>query len=187
MTPMSTVDALCKIALRCSEFIATGTPLYKGFPSSYGEIDRVKVRFRRGPEFGWLLDDLTQYRVCERYVRAYTRPELVGESAEQVFYVFPTNGYKALWIDERADLTAFFEEQSSVCSRIANEYDMRVQFAQSIRATTTTGNIERAALDPREIFIYDIPDFYIVNVNACTSYSTLLDALLASMTRSLPV
>lgn len=181
MTPISFVDQLRKINVRCSEFVNLSLPLYKALAwTSYGTIDRVKVRFKKRPDFAWLLDDLTQDTVSERYVQTRTRVYSDGD-AQSTYYVFPTNGFRSLWSVPHHDISVQLSQAAAGLTLIQDMPDLKQQAVEHFRETGMTYNHTELCGDAdREVLVYNVPDFYVVHTEAVSDYPTLLEAITSS-------
>jgi hypothetical protein len=182
MTPISFVTELRKINVRCSEFVSLGTPLYKALPwSNYGTIDRVKARFKKGPTCGWLIDELTQHAVCERYVYTRTRPYLEDEEPQSAYYMFPTNGFRSMWSIDHHNLIDQLDKVAFGLSMIQDVPDLKLEAVNHLRDRTIRYNhTDVACGEERELLVYNIPDFYVVHTEAVSDYQTLLEAIASS-------
>ncbi|MGZ8890257.1 MAG: hypothetical protein ACXW0J_02515, partial [Nitrososphaeraceae archaeon] len=80
----------------CSQFIAEsqGIPIYKRLPSSYGNVNKIKARFKKKNDvIGAAFNDAFSHKALNIRQRAIICQSLLPTSSvtEDVFYILPKN------------------------------------------------------------------------------------------------
>lgn len=152
------IDDLRKINLRCQQFLTSSTmPLYKEIDAV--DVQRVKVRFRKAPVYGMLLDTATrQQGLSEKIVPCST--------AVQSAYLFPSDGFKCMWSSHAPMLEQTLTDIATALPEIDD------QAAQLVSGMLNTGLPTEHNVD---VFLYGMADFYVVP--STVEYDLLLEAI----------
>lgn len=154
---------LNQLITECSQFFdeAGNTPLYKLLPRQYNDVQRIKVRKRKerreSATFNEAFSEL-QPQLLERMVITQTTPR--SENAdEDLFFVFPSNGYKCLFSVVGANL----EETYVALARQLGEDDSTMS---AVLQYAYSGSVlNEGLLENRELLIYNMPFYYAVRAN----------------------
>lgn len=147
---MTSIDFLRRIRIRCGDFLSHDVPLYKHIPPSK-DYGRVKVRFKHRLRSS-PLNDVVGEQVADRCVLTTTYP-----TSSSTHFIFPVDGFKLIWAP-----------------------DNKLPLDDAPQAPIRHGNLQIASLAQRDVAVYDIPDYYVVSVNLCPDYTTLVEAINAS-------
>lgn len=168
------------IKAECSQFLheTAGSPLLKLLPLAYSNFHKVKVRLQKRRDsvtdvferaFGAEFSNLRQ-----RAVFAYPVSPALTENND-LFYVFPVNGYKYLYSKE---VTNSSSDYRRVVDTLFEQFDNETQasevVADLLKYTYASTNLREGIDSKAEIILYGIPYYYAVKVSACQDYSSLL-------------
>lgn len=162
--------------------VAGNRPLYKVLPSTYGDVSKVKVRQQK-PAKATLAAQLINKAFEEHYVNltqrscySYPSPPPVHEN-QDLFYVFPADGYKYLYCmevtDSHGDLGETIDaliEQVSVSAALDITVDL-------VRYTYKTTNLYEGISRGAEVVFYNIPCYYAIRASLVPDYTTLIERL----------
>jgi hypothetical protein len=164
------------IAFQCSQFLeeSNGEPLLKNLPRTYNNINKVKVRKRRGQEFDQKFNEaFDYYKLRERSIFTSGNKLLLCENDDQeLFYVFPVNGYKFLF---SAEIENSKDELNQTFESIVNEIGPDVGdeiIVDMLRLSYTDQYLAEGIRGNSEIIIYNIPHYYAVR--ATSEYQSVL-------------
>lgn len=164
----------------CSQFLreSEGKPLYRLLNSSGDGFRRIKIRKKNRHEF-----ELEKYfdkafsheykDVRLRSVIAHTSPPAQEDPSREPFYIFPTDGYKALFNRQVSDYVEYIKElQLSIdgCGNPDQLMEMLFSYAY-----VSTDNIQEAMLPNSTILIYGIQDYYAVRVSLVEDYNNFIN------------
>lgn len=169
---------------QCSEFLheSQGRPLYKLLPRNYNAFHKVKVRLKKGkvslPEQA--LDDAFEFeynKLSQRAVFAYSEP-IVQTNEQNMFYIFPINGYRYLYSKEVKNLST---DHKTVIDTLFENFTDPTEASNIVTDLLTytycSSNLSEGISAGAEIIFYGIAQFYAVRADVCTSYNELILSL----------
>ena len=168
------------IKVNCSSFIneSAGLPVYKALPESYGDVHRCKVRQRKkvgGQELQQTFEQaFNKPKLRQRAVFTVSnRPETIEED-QDVFYVFPTNGYQYAYSTEIQNSEDEYKDTfNALLERIDRQQALNI-ITELLKYSYNTTNLREGLVQGSEIIFYDIPCFYAVRASSVSSYHDLL-------------
>jgi hypothetical protein len=168
---LSDPSLLRKIAKECSSFLreSQGLPLFKILPSSYDDIQKVKVRKHRtktkfSETFNYAFDD----EVRDLRQRAVFANSKIMEASEtdDLFFVFPKNGYKFMYCPEVTHSTYDYQQVfDSLFEQFENEKAEQL-IHDLLKFAYVRENLYEGLVKEVEIIFYNIPYYYSARVDA---------------------
>jgi hypothetical protein len=179
---LNTDTHLEALRLECDQFVTAsgGYPTRKALPTSYQNIQRVKVRQQKRADavtfvFNEAFSDVRNLR--QRAVITHETPTITPNL--EPFYVFPINGYKFLYSKEVRDSSAEYKEViDTVFERFANTEQAAEIITDIVKYTYTNDNIIEGVRHGAEIIFYNIPYYYAVRQSAFPDYKTILNHII---------
>lgn len=169
---------LRKIAKECSSFLreSQGLPLFKILPSSYADVQKVKVRkHRTTTKFTETFNDAFEEEIRDLRQRAVFANSKIMDVTENddLFYVFPRDGYKFMYSPE---VTHSNNDYQQVFDSLFEQFeDAKAEqlIHDLLKFTYTRENLYEGIEKQVEIILYNIPYYYSARVDAF-EYPTLL-------------
>jgi hypothetical protein len=176
-----TVSEKHTIKTNCSQFIAesANTPLFKTLPTTYHNFQRVKARLQRRQNE--LTDVYTKAfnhnNIRQRAIFAYASKPSVSDSLD-LFYIFPTNGYKFLYCTEVANSSSDYQ---LVLDTLFEQFNDTVKVTEIVtdllKYTYLTDNLYDGIVAQAEIILYNIPHYYAVRANVGIDYVDMISQI----------
>ena len=173
------------VSEKCSRFIeeSEGFPLLKNLPTSYNDVYKVKVRKQKktnevsesfNEAFKNQLTDLRQ-----RSIFAYASYDLPIIEEQEMFYVFPIDGFKYMY---NSKVTNSGEEYKEAIDKISEQFGNDNQEAieiitELLQYTYTSTNLVEGLRKGAEVIVYSIPYYYAVRASIFEDYNQLLTSL----------
>ena len=163
------------ITTTCSDFISeSNPPLYRVLPKRGEGFRKIKIRrkARHTHQFEQYFDDAfgSQYKDMRlRSLIAHTRePQNVAEDNE-IFYVFPPNGYKLLFAHHIEN----FDEYISSLGNMLNRHSESASdlLKRVFEFTYQRGSITEAAETGADVMIFDIQSYYAIRKSLIVDYN----------------
>ena len=175
---------LRKIANECTSFLVESQsfPVFKVLPSSYDNIQKVKVRKHRQEttKFSQTFNDAFEPEVRNLRQRAvFTNSQISNDRVQEsttdldIFYVLPKNGFKFMYCTEVTHSTNDYQQ---VFDSLFEQFDdeKAEQMVQDLlKFTYARENLVEGLEKQVEIIFYNIPYYYAARVNAF-DYNDLL-------------
>jgi len=169
------------IKAECSQFLkeSAGLPLLKPLPSTYLPFQKVKVRQqKRNDVVGEIFNEAFREKFTnlrQRAVFTYTQPPLV-ESQQELFYVFPINGYHFLYSKE---VTNSSHDYRRVVDTLFEHFGDSLKASEVVtdmlKYTYSSTNLREGIESHAEVILYGIPYYYAVKATAVNGYTSLFD------------
>lgn len=168
------------ITQHCSQFIkdSAGAPLFRCLNSNGEGFRKVKIRKKNRHEFELekyfdMAFDHEYKDVRLRSVVAYTTPPAVRTPSHELFYIFPTDGYRVLFNRQVSNYSQYIEElQESVRGCKQPDELMKMFFSY---AYAHTSNISEAMTPNSTILLYGIQDYYAVRASLIEDYNDFIN------------
>lgn len=164
----------------CGEFFqcAELSFLQKSLPESYDDTHRVKVRKRKSrSEFSNTFNEAFTDDVHELRQRAIFVNGTISESSnEDLFYIFPLDGFKFIYSTEVTNST---EQYRSVFESILATLDnhAEITFQDLLKFTYKSKNLKEGIDSGAEIIIYNTPCYYAIRQTTYPDYEELLSLI----------
>ncbi len=164
----------------CEEFFthAESNSIQKNLPNSYDDIHRVKVRKRKShSDFSTTFNEAFTDETHELRQRAIFVNGIITEGGdEDLFYIFPPNGFKFIYSTEVTDST---EQYRSVFESILTSLEDQAEltFQDLLKFTYTADNLKEGIKSGAEIIIYNTPYYYAIRESAYPDYKDLLSLI----------
>lgn len=185
IVPKSSNNEFLVIVEYCSSFIveSEGLPLFKSLPISYNNIHRVKVRFQKKKNevtetFNQAFnDEITNLR--QRAVFASSSiSDMQENDHDEIFYVFPKNGYKFLYNKEISNSNKDYKQAfDTILEQLGNNQKAIQIIADLLKYTYTSKNLTEGVQSGSEIILYNVPFYYAVRASSFPDYNDLLTYL----------
>jgi len=170
---------LRKIAKECSSFIndSQSFPVFKILPSSYNNIQKVKVRKHRHEEtkFSQVFNDAFEPEVRDLRQRAVFTNSQIQEATNNmdIFYVLPKDGFKFMYCTEVTHSTNDYRQVfDSLFEQFEDEKAVQM-IHDLLKFTYIRENLVEGLEKQVEVIFYNIPYYYAARVDAF-NYSDLL-------------
>lgn len=162
----------------CSQFLkdAGKLPLYKTLPSAGEGFRRVKIRKKSKHDhlferyfdmaFGNEYKDLRL-----RSMIAQTTEPVVESADMEVFYVFPTDGYRILYNTQVQDYAEYIATLSETIQHTTSVEEL---LKHLFKYAYQHGTAREAAQSGSDILVYDIPYYYAVRKSLITNYNDFI-------------
>lgn len=164
----------------CSTFLqeSNGQPLMKLLPATCFNFQKVKVRLQKKRD---RVTDVFERAFGEQFPKlrqraVFTYPNVIPESAGQdLFYVFPINGYKYMYSKEVTNSSADYQRVIDTLVEQLDDTSEATDIASGLlKYSYSNASLQEAFSSRSEVILYSIPYYYAVRVNACSSYESLL-------------
>jgi len=185
--PATTTNEFHVIVEYCSDFIteSEGLPLVKSLPMTYNDIHKVKVRLHKKKND--FIETFNQAftneirNLRQRAIFASSSPANIQvNESDEMFYVFPTNGYKFFYNKEVANSNEDYKQAfDTILEQLGGNNDEAVQvIADLLKYTYTSKNLIEGIQNESEIILYNIPFYYAVRASVFPEYDELLTSLI---------
>lgn len=167
----------------CSQFIeeANRQPLYKWLPNTYNDLHKVKVRQQKKQDavthvFNKAFEQ-EHVNIRQRAIFTYSHIPENTDPSQDLFFVFPTDGYKYMFCTEVQNSTTEYRHMISTLLETMSDNNQRVFDIVSdlLKFTYTKTNLLEGILKGTEIIFYGIPSFYVVRCNSVDNYQSILE------------
>ena len=161
---------LRKIAKECSTFLreAQGLPLFKILPSTYEDIQKVKVRkHRTKTKFSETFNEAFDDEIRDLRQRAVFVNSKIMEVTENddLFYVFPRDGYKFMYCPEVTHSTNDYQQVFDSLFEQFEDEKAEQLIHDLLKFTYTRENLYEGLTKEVEIIFYNIPYYYSARVD----------------------
>lgn len=169
---------LSKIAKECSSFLreAQSLPVFKQLPSSYTDIQKVKVRKHRNQtKFSQTFNEAFMDDVRDLRQRAvFTNSNQLEHTIDaDLFYVFPKDGYNFMYCTEVKHSTNDYKQVfDSLFEQFENEKAEQM-IHDLLKFAYTREHLLEGIKTGAEVIFYNIPYYYAARVDVF-EYNTLL-------------
>lgn len=167
-----------RIAVDCQSFIreSCGLPVFKFLPSSYFDLQKVKVRkHKTSSKFAETFNEAFEHDVKDLRQRAVftesARP--VSIEGKDLFYVFPRDGYKYMYCTEVKHSADDYKQVFDSLFEQFEEEKAEQLIHDLLKFSYTRNNLHEGIKEQAEIIFYNIPYYYVARVSA-TKYDDLL-------------
>ncbi len=170
---------LRKIANECSSFLADSQsfPVFKVLPSSYDDIQKVKVRKHRNEEtkFSQTFNDAFEPEVRDLRQRAVFTNSQIQESTTDmdIFYVLPKDRFKFMYCTEVTHSTVDYQQVFDSLFEQFDDEKAEQMIHDLLKFTYVRENLAEGLEKQVEVIFYNIPYYYAARVNAF-NYDDLL-------------
>ncbi len=169
---------LRKIAKECTSFLrdSQGLPLFKILPSSYTDLQKVKVRkHRTTTKFSVTFNEAFEEEVRDLSQRAIFANSRIMEVTENddLFYVFPKDGYKFMYCPEVTHSTNDYQQVFDSLFEQFEDDKAEQLIHDLLKFAYSKENLHEGLSKEAEIIFYNIPYYYSARVDAF-DYSSLL-------------
>jgi hypothetical protein len=175
------------IGENCRQFIeeSGGFPMVKLLPKTYQDFQKVKIRKRKNVAcFAESFNEVFEHEMHQLRERSlfangeiFLRDNINHDKTVEPFYVFPIDGYDFIYSKEVTDST---KNYSTVFNEIFNqlgENSAEKVFADLIKFTYTSQNLQEGLESGAEIIVYGIPYYYAIRETAINDYNNLLTTI----------
>jgi len=165
----------------CTQFLeeSKGLPLMKVLSSGYGDFAKVKVRHRKkkGRFIDTFNEALDVSKLRQRAIFANNNT-VHCESDEDLYYIFPKNGYRFVYSEEVHDSgEAYKEVFESLLSKFDDNHEKAVTITtELLKYTYTNENLAEGINRKAEVIVYNVPFYYAVKEDII-DYNKLLNLL----------
>jgi hypothetical protein len=169
-----------KIMKECSEFIklSEGKPLVKYLPSGGPDNQKIKVRKKqRESTFDKFFNgafSTSHPNMRQRCVFASGNlvPSKYPPANQDLFYIFPTNGFKFMYSTNVRDSSVQYKETLESFMDIFGD-EATDAFSEVLKYDYANNYLLGGIDSGCEIIIYSIPHYYAIRKSSIKSYSTL--------------
>lgn len=165
------------IIANCRQFLSesNGQPLYKMLPTNGEGFRRVKIR--RKARHSHLLEKYFDMAFREEYpdlrlrsMVAHTRiPTDVSSPYEELFYVFPTDGYKVLFNRNLNDYETYLDSLNPLIS--SSETLVKDVIEYSFEKSL---HIHEAIEIGGDVLVYNIQNYYAIRASLIADYNNFV-------------
>lgn len=172
---------LRKVAEECSTFLreAQGLPLFKVLPSTYSDIQKVKVRKHRTKnKFSETFNEAFDDEIRDLRQRAvFVNSKIVDvKENDDLFYVFPRDGYKFMYCPEVTHSTLDYQQVFDSLFEQFEDDKAEQLIHDLLKFAYTRENLYEGLTKEVEIIFYNIPYYYSARVDNY-DYPDLLSSL----------
>ncbi len=170
MAPYSIID-------KCSHFITSPTvPLYKALPSVGDGFRKIKIRKKEKHDLNYekFLDESFEHERKDlrlRSVLAHTSEPTSFKDNEEIFYIFPPNGYKVLFSENIADHKQYVKELTNTLKETPT---VNLLLKSLFQSAYRVGTVQEAAKNRSDVVIYNIQYYYAIRKSIITDYSDFI-------------
>jgi hypothetical protein len=163
----------------CSIFLEESgeIPLYKALPSTYQDVQKVKVRLKKE------VDEVSSYfnkafepsvpMLRQRAVFAYPSPTAYTADLD-LFYVFPINSYKFLYSTEVTNSSKDYQHVMDTLFEMFHDNNKVIDIVTDLlKYTYSTSNLYWGLYSTAEIIFYGIPYYYVIRASVLPDYKHL--------------
>jgi hypothetical protein len=168
----------------CRQFIeeSGGFPMVKLLPQTYHDFQKVKIRKRKNvSSFANSFNEAFEHEMHQLRERSlfangevFLKDNINHDNTIEPFYVFPIDGYDFIYSKEITDSS---KNYSTVFNEIFNqlgENSAEKVFADLVKFTYTSQNLQEGLESGAEIIVYGIPYYYAIRQTAVNDYNNLL-------------
>jgi hypothetical protein len=172
--------AIYRIAKECQTFLreACGLPIFKFLPTTYSDIQRVKVRKHKTSSkfvetFNEAFDvkDLRQRAVFTESVKP---THLIDKD---LFYVFPRDGFKYMYCTEVKHSTDDYKQVFDSLFEQFEESKAEQLIHDLLKFSYARTNLHEGIKEEAEIIFYNVPYYFAARVSVFENYTDLLTQL----------
>lgn len=169
---------LRKVAKECSTFLAESQslPVFKVLPSSYDDIQKVKVRkHRQKTRFSQTFNEAFERQVKDLRQRAiFANSEAQNVTPDMdLFYILPKNGYKFMYCAEVTHSTNDYQQVFDSLFEQFEDEKAEQLIHDLLKFSYVQHNLREGLEKQAEIIFYNIPYYYAARVNTF-DYNDLL-------------
>ncbi|KKL91898.1 hypothetical protein LCGC14_1890120 [marine sediment metagenome] len=168
---------LSKVAKECAIFFCESQklPVFKVLPSTYGDIQKVKVRKQsQKTKFSQTFNEAFESEARDLRQRAiFTNSQIVEYTDGDLFYVFPKNGYKFMYCTEVTHSTNDYQQVFDSLFEQFDDDKAEQMIHDLLKFTYTQENLFEGIQKEVEVIFYNIPYYYAARVNTF-EYNDLL-------------
>lgn len=171
---------------RCSQFIreSQGSPLLKNLSSKYSDVQKVKVRRKKGEEFDEAFNEAFEDKLRDLRQRAIFANGIDSFLAEdgdlEPFYVFPIDGYRFLYSKEVTNSGHSYKAVFDSLFETFGEDEGGDIITSLLRFTYVSETLHEGIELGSEIICYNIPFYYAVRESVVDDYDELLTTIHSS-------
>jgi len=173
------ISNIRRIKTNCSQFLleANGMPLFKYLPNTHDDFQKIKVRKHNNTtKFGKVFNSVFKeqlYNLRERAVFAIGGVEDIYENENELFYVFPPNGFRYMYSKAVNDSTNCYEPIFESIFNKLGETSGTMIFEDLLRFNYSTEQLSEGISSGAEIILYGIPYYYALRVTTISNYAHL--------------
>ncbi len=172
---------LRKLAKECSSFLceSQSNPVFKILPSSYNDLQKVKVRKNRGDKtkFSQTFNEAFDDEIRDLRQRAvFTNSQIIEVTEDSdLFFVFPTNGYKFMYSKEVTHSTNDYQQVFDSLFEQFDDEKAEQMIHDLLKFTYIRENLFEGIEKQAEIIFYNIPYYYSARANVFKYQDLLTD------------
>lgn len=180
-TPTQVIRPFSVISRECSQYLkeSSGRPLYRSFTTQSNPIMenlyKIKVRHKKTtePTLTEMYSEALVPKIRERSVFTHGTPR-ASQQNETQFFIFPKDGYKYLYSKEITDSSDDYKQVIDALIETVS-YDKTYEIVTDmLKFTYSNKNLMEGIQEDAEILFYNIPYFYAIPTNSCSSYEEVL-------------
>jgi hypothetical protein len=152
--------------------------MYKLLPTEYGNMHRVKVRFKKNSDYvARYFDKAFEQESPHLRQRAIFTNPILPESTPglEPYYIFPINNYRFLYSHE---ITNSNDDYREVVDTLFDTFYDSTKITDIVtdllKFTYSTQYLYEGLIADAEIIFYGIPYYYAIKVSACPDYKQLI-------------
>jgi len=172
------------LSKQCSRFLneSEHLPLFKSLPSSYDDLQKVKVRYHKSnTAFSETFNEAfkqEQPKLRQRAVFVSGVVHISEDTNTEPFYVFPTNNFKFMYSREVKNSNDSYQQAfDAILEQFNNKEQADQIIADLLQYTYVSDNLNEGIKSEAEIILYNIPYYYAVRANTI-DYDELLTSLI---------
>jgi hypothetical protein len=162
----------------CSQFIqeSRGLPLYKLLPSSYANLQKVKVRIRKNNNLISEVFDsaFVSNNLRNRAIYCYGAPQTPKNNLD-LFYIFPINNFRYMYNKEIQNSSENYKKLIDKLVENLSDEEQPIEIVSDlVKYTYCKSNLVEGIASNSEIIIYGIPYYYVVRCSSVPNYQYIL-------------
>lgn len=172
---------LLDVSSMCSGFVSEscGLPLYKMLPTTYADIQKVKVRQQRKAD---VVDHVfneafsAEFKnLRQRAIISHSSPPTTVHENMELFYVLPPNGFKFLYSKEVVNSSFEYKKVIDTIFEHVDSIDAAADIVTDMLKYTYTNDALHEGISAHaEIIIYNVPYYFAVRAGTYPDYSKLI-------------
>lgn len=169
------------VSNKCRQFIdeSQGYPLLKNLPTTFKDVHRVKVRKQKKKtqvteSFNKAFEnEYTDLR--QRALFVYGSTNIPLEENQELFYIFPVDGYRYMYNTEVANSNDEYKAAfDTILEQFSNNDAADQIVVDLLQYTYTCTDLVEGLKQGAEIIIYNVPSYYAIRTTLIENYTDLL-------------
>jgi hypothetical protein len=172
------------IIRECSSFLKNsgGVPLTKCLPAKGSDMRKVKVRKKKSTSYFETLfnnvfiehHDIRQRCILSNGISGADRGDGYGDSALDLFYIFPIDGYQFMYSPNVYSSSLQYKETlGKFIENMNEEQAIRAFLSEVLRYDYVFSNLNEGLQLGCEVIVYGVSHYYAIRKSSINNYSAI--------------